>query len=62
MAADEPRPEGSHGSALSPWLKLMLAEIRRKREDLEKAHAEQQRRAGEASARLPNQSDPSAGV
>jgi len=55
MAADEPRPEDSHGSALSPWLKLMLAEIRRKREDLEQARAEQLRRAGEADSRLHNQ-------
>jgi hypothetical protein len=54
MAADEPRPEESHGSALSPWLKLMLAEIRRKREELEQERAEQLRRAGEANARLHN--------
>ena len=31
---------------LSQWLQLMLAEIARKREDLERAHAEAARRAG----------------
>jgi hypothetical protein len=33
---------------LSKWLELMLAEIARKREDLEQARAEQLRRAAEA--------------
>ena len=31
--------------ALSEWLQLMLGEIARKREELERAHAEEQRRA-----------------
>jgi hypothetical protein len=36
--------------ALSEWLQLMLAEIARKREDLEQAHEEDARRVGETSA------------
>jgi len=40
---DDPSPP----STLSPWLRLMLAEIARKREDLEQARAEEQRRATE---------------
>ena len=50
------------GAALSPWLTLMLAEIRRKREELEQARAEQLRRAGEADRSLHNPSDRGAGV
>jgi len=50
------------GAALSPWLTLMLAEIRRKREELEQAGAEQLRRAGEADHSLHNPSDRGAGV
>ena len=50
------------GAALSPWLTLMLAEIRRKREELEQARAEQLRRAGEADRSLHNPSDGGAGV
>ena len=34
-------------SALSQWLQLMLAEITRKQEDLERARAEAERRARE---------------
>ena len=34
-------------AALTEWLQLMLAEIARKREDLEQARAEEARRAGE---------------
>lgn len=34
-------------SALSPWLQLMLAEITRKQEDLERARAEAERRVRE---------------
>ena len=34
-------------SALSQWLQLMLAEITRKQEDLERARAEADRRARE---------------
>ncbi len=40
--------EVPHGSPLSPWLKLMVEEIARKREELEQARAEQLRRKGEA--------------
>jgi hypothetical protein len=39
--------EPPHPSTLSPWLRLMLAEIARKREDLEQARAEDERRATE---------------
>ncbi len=35
-------------AALTEWLQLMLAEIARKREDLEQARAEEARRATEA--------------
>jgi hypothetical protein len=35
-------------AALSEWLQLMLAEIARKRDDLELAAAEEARRAAEA--------------
>jgi hypothetical protein len=34
-------------AALSEWLQLMLAEIARKREDLEQAREEEVKRAGE---------------
>lgn len=34
-------------TALSEWLQLMLAEIARKRDDLEQAQAEETRRAAE---------------
>jgi hypothetical protein len=34
-------------AALTEWLQLMLAEIARKREDLEQARAEEARRASE---------------
>jgi hypothetical protein len=37
--------EESPVAPLSQWLQLMLAEIARKREDLERAHAEAARRA-----------------
>jgi len=63
----------SHSSPLSPgeesperplsqWLKLMLAEIARKRDDLEQARVEQLLRATEAGRTSSNQSDPSSGV
>jgi len=42
LSEEPPRP-----STLSPWLRLMLAEIARKREDLEQARAEEERRATE---------------
>ena len=55
MAADSQSrpPPGQPGEEpqelrLSPWLRLMLAEIARKREDLEQARAEELRRAGES--------------
>ena len=51
-------------TALSEWLQLMLAEIARKREDLERARAEEaqrlseregaQPRTGQGAARNPN--------
>lgn len=37
-------------TALSQWLQLMLAEIARKQEELERARAEDGRRAEEAQA------------
>ena len=37
-------------AALSEWLQLMLAEIARKREDLEHARTEETQRVGEAAA------------
>ncbi len=37
-------------AALSEWLQLMLAEIARKREDLERAHAEHLQRDREKSS------------
>jgi hypothetical protein len=40
----------------------MLAEIARKRDDLEQAHAEQLRRAAEAGQTSSNQCDRSGGV
>jgi hypothetical protein len=40
-------------SALSQWLQLMLAEITRKQEDLESAHAEARRRALEQEQAPP---------
>jgi len=40
----------------------MLAEIARKRQDLEQARAEQLRRAAETGKISSNQSDPDAGV
>ncbi len=47
MAAEE----SSHLTALSEWLQLMLAEIARKREDLERARAEEAQRLTESEAR-----------
>ena len=38
-------------TALSEWLQLMLAEIARKREDLERARAEEAQRQREEDAR-----------
>ncbi len=38
-------------TALSEWLQLMLAEIARKREDLERARAEEAQRLREEGAR-----------
>jgi hypothetical protein len=40
-------------AVLTEWLQLMLAEIARKREDLEQARAEEARRAAEAPASSP---------
>ncbi len=36
-------------AALTEWLQLMLAEIARKREDVEQARAEEERRAAEVT-------------
>jgi hypothetical protein len=38
---------------LSEWLQLMLAEITRKQEELERAHAETARRASEQAPHAP---------
>jgi hypothetical protein len=44
---------------LSQWLQLMLAEIARKREDLERAHVEEMQRAAEkSSSPSPNRDAP----
>jgi len=43
---------------LSKWLELMLAEIARKREDLEQGRAEQLRRATEAQSTAQNLTTP----
>ena len=40
-------------AALSEWLQLMLAEIARKREDLERARAEQAQRVRESEGAQP---------
>ena len=40
-------------AVLSEWLQLMLAEIARKRDDLELARAEDARRATEAQSNSP---------
>jgi hypothetical protein len=51
LSQEEPSPvvplsqEESPVAPLSQWLQLMLAEIARKRDDLELAHAEAARRA-----------------
>jgi hypothetical protein len=46
--------------ALSEWLQLMLAEIARKRDDLERARAEEARRMEERGAAPPADSADSA--
>jgi hypothetical protein len=43
-------------AALSEWLQIMLAEIARKREDLERARAEDAQRATEAPPSAPSTS------
>jgi len=45
-------------AALSEWLQLMLAEIARKREDLERARAEEIQRAAESPC--PTEAPPTA--
>jgi hypothetical protein len=40
-------------AALSEWLQIMLAEIARKREDLERAREEDKKRDAETDAELP---------
>jgi hypothetical protein len=67
------KAEESHESAWSPgqeppapplskWLRLMLAEIIRKREEREQAHAEQLRREVEEEARVHKRFDPGNGI
>jgi hypothetical protein len=46
---DEPGA-AAPAAALSPWLELMLAEIARKRQDLERGHAEEVQRSSEQDA------------
>ena len=46
--------------ALSEWLQLMLAEIARKRDDLEHARVEDARRATEAQSNTPPAKEPRA--
>ena len=53
--------EESHEPPWSPWLRLMLAEITRKREEREQARAEQLRRETEEGAGVRSPSDPGAG-
>ena len=50
MAQRPQEDKESHGVRLSEWLRLMLAEITRKREELERARAEQARRELEYAA------------
>jgi len=57
-----PAAEESPEPPLSPWLRLMLAEIIRKREEREQAHAEQLRREAEEGTGACNRSDPGAGI
>lgn len=52
----------SHESAWSPWLRLMLAEIIRKREEREQAHTEELRREVEEGARVHNRFDSGSGI
>jgi hypothetical protein len=42
---------------MSEWMKVMLEEIARKREDAEQAKIEQRRRREEEAAALPQESD-----
>ena len=57
-----PAPEESPETPFSPWLRLMLAEIIRKREEREQAHAEKLRREAEEGTGASNRSDPGAGI
>jgi hypothetical protein len=52
----------SPAPALSKWLRLMLAEIIRKREEREQAHAEELRREVEEGARVHNRFDSGSGI
>jgi hypothetical protein len=45
-------------AALSEWLQIMLAEIARKREDLERAREEDVKRDTEAGAKLADAAPP----
>lgn len=54
--------EESHEQPWSPWLRLMLAEIVRKREEREQAHTEELRREVEEGARVHNRFDSGSGI
>src|SRR5262245_50631496 len=54
--------EESHEPPWSPWLRLMVAEIIRKREEREQAHAEQLRREAEQGAVAHDPSDLGGGI
>jgi hypothetical protein len=54
--------EESPAPALSKWLRLMLAEIIRKREEREQAHTEELRREVEEGARVHNRFDSGSGI
>jgi hypothetical protein len=57
-----PTSEESPLQPLSKWLRLMLAEIIRKREEREQAHTEELRREVEEGARVHNRFDSGSGI
>jgi len=56
------KAEHSHEPPWSPWLRLMLAEITRKREERDQARLEQLRREVEEGAGAQDPSDPGTGI
>ena len=54
--------EKSHEPVWSPWLRLMLAEIIRKREEREQADAEELRREVEEGSGAHNRRNPGTGI